>query len=194
MKTFKPIIVFILMLLVVDSATAQEVQSVVRSPLGGIAVGPSGLATAVIHTRPYCCPSTALEVYTDEIVGEENLQWVLFGFSVPIEKSMREISGVEVCYEIKSDLPGRTYISQTRLTDMSTPDAAYVQVDDSTDRTELGPQCYISNGHFKPDGSVALHLKVVFGDPDDTITIGSTRLLITHSSPPLVAPMMLLLD
>jgi hypothetical protein len=36
------------------------------------------------------------------------------------------------------------YISQTRLTDLETPDAAFVILDDATDRTELGPTCSMS--------------------------------------------------
>ena len=191
MKILKSIIVVVLMLMAADSATAQEMQSVVQSPLGGRAVGPSGPASAMISTQPYCCPSTALEVRSNEIVEEGDFQWVNFGFSLPIEKNMA-ISGIEVCYEILSDELGRTYISQTRLTDMTTPDTAHVKLDDGTDRKALGPQCYVTKGSFTPDGAVTLHLKVVFGDTSDRIIIGSTRLLITHSSMP-IAPIMLLL-
>ncbi|MCI5222309.1 MAG: hypothetical protein D3924_06465 [Candidatus Electrothrix sp. AR4] len=189
----RSIIIFVLMVLTAGLATAQEIQSIVQSPLGGIAVGPSGPTSALIHAQPYCCPSTALEVRADSVVEEGDFQWVLFGFSIPMEKNMRAISGIEVCYEIKSDVPGRTYISQTRLTDMSIPDAANIKVDDGTDRTELGPQCYVTSGRFTPDGAVTLHLKVVFGGTGDAIIIGSTRLLLDHSAPSLTAPIMLLL-
>ncbi|MCI5222308.1 MAG: hypothetical protein D3924_06460 [Candidatus Electrothrix sp. AR4] len=171
------IVIALILLTAAGLATAQEIQSVVQSPLGGIAVGPSGPASALIHAQPYCCPSTALEVRAESVVEEGNFQWVNFGFSLPMEKNMKAISGVEVCYEIKSAVPGRTYISQTRLTDMSIPDAANIKVDDGTDRTELGPQCYVTSGTLTPDGTVTLALKVVFGDTSDAIIIGSTRLL-----------------
>ena len=171
------IIVIALMLLAAGSTTAQEVQSVVQSPLNGIAVGPSGPASAVIHAQPYCCPSTALEIGADEVAEENDLQWVNFGFTLPIENNMEAISGVEVCYKITSTVAGRTYISQTRLTDMTTPNTATVKLDDATNRTELGPQCYITNGNVTHEGTVTLALKVVFGDTADAIIIGSTRLL-----------------
>lgn len=90
---------------------------------------------------------------------------------------MRPISGVEVCYEIKSKVPGSTYISQTRLTDMTIPNAALVKLDDGTDRKEFGPKCYVAKGGFRPEGAVTLALKVVFGNINDAIIIGSTRLL-----------------
>ena len=174
---FGSIIVIALILSAAGFATAQEVQSVVQSPLGGIGVGPSGPASAVIFTQPYCCPSTALEVRANEVAGEDDFQWVNFGLSLPIEKDMNAISGVEVCYEIQSDGSGRTYISQTRLTDMTTPNTATVKLDDGTDRTELGPQCYVINSAVTPEGTITLALKVVFGNITDSIIIGSTRLL-----------------
>ncbi|WP_339134872.1 MAG: hypothetical protein WGN25_16490 [Candidatus Electrothrix sp. GW3-4] len=174
---FKSIVVIALMMSAAGSATAEEVQSIVQSPLGGIAVGPSGPASAVIYTQPYCCPSTALEVRANSVVGENDFQWVNFGLSLPIENNMNAISEVEVCYQIISAQSGSTYISQTRLTDMSTPDAATVKLDDGTDRTDLGPQCYVTNGNITPEGTITLALKVVFGDTEDAIIIGSTRLL-----------------
>ena len=174
---FGSIIILALMLSTAGAATAQEVQSVVQSPLGGIGVGPSGPASAVIYTQPYCCPSTALEVRSHEIAAEGDFQWVNFGLSLPIEKNMNAISGVEVCYKIASAQPERTYISQTRLTDMTTPNTAIVKLDDGTDRTELGPQCYVTSGNVTPEGTITLALKVVFGDTADSIIIGSTRVL-----------------
>lgn len=173
MKTIHGLFVIVVLVLLAGCAITQ----VVQSPLGGIAVGPAGPRDAKIYAEPHCCPSTALEVRAKEVVVENSNQWVEFGFSVPIEENMNPISGVEVCYEIKSEVHGRTYISQTRLTDMTIPDAAYVKVDDGTDRKEFGPKCYVTNGSFKPEGAVTLALKVVFGNVNDAIIIGSTRLL-----------------
>ncbi|MCH9646601.1 MAG: hypothetical protein K0U98_00100 [Deltaproteobacteria bacterium] len=154
-----------------------SITQVAQSPLGGIAGGPAGPRDAKISVEPHCCPSTALEIRAREVVGENSFQWVEFGFNVPAGRRMNPISGVEVCYEITSSLPGGTYISQTRLTDMTTPDAAHVKLDDGTDRKDLGPRCYVASGSFEPEGSVTLALKVVFENVSDRIIIGSTRLL-----------------
>ncbi len=83
---------------------------------------------------------------------------------------------VEVCYSLKVAKPGSTYISQTRLTDMTTPDAAHVKLDDPTDRKDAGPTCYRVKAGFMPKGTVTLALKVVFGSTDDEIRLGMVKL------------------
>lgn len=171
--TPRVIIMGVLALLVGCTAITQ----VVQSPLGGIAVGPAGLRDVKIYAAPYCCPSTALEVRAKEVISELHFQWVNFGFNLAREGDQKPISGVEVCYEIKSAVPGRSYISQTRLTDMTTPNVALVRFDDGTDRTDLGPQCYTVDVGYIPQGATTLALKVVIGDLGDSIIIGSTRLL-----------------
>lgn len=173
MKTIQGIFLLVMLLLL----SACEITQIVQSPLNGIGVGPAGPKDAKIYTTPYCCPSTALEIRAKEVVAEGAFQWVNFGFSVPIEKGMDPVSGIEVCYEIKADVPERTYISQTRLTDMTIPNVAHVKLDDGTDHMDPGPMCYVAKGSFTPEGAVTLALKVVFGDVKDAIVIGSIRLL-----------------
>lgn len=143
------------------------------SPLTAVGVGPSGPESAKISVEPYCCPSTALLVEASAPVAEGDFQWVNLGLTVP---SGPEITSVEVCYSLKSAQEGGTYISQTRLTDMTTPDAAHVKMDDGTDRKDPGPTCYVSKAGFKSEGTVTLALKVVFADPADEIRIGMVKL------------------
>lgn len=142
------------------------------SPLTAVGVGPSGPATAKITVEPYCCPSTALLVKAKSAVAEGDFQWVNLGLTVP---SGLQLTSVEVCYSLET-AQGGTYISQTRLTDMTTPDAAHVKMDDPTDRKDPGPVCYVSKAGFKSEGTVTLALKVVFADPADEIRIGMVKL------------------
>ncbi len=150
--------------------------SITYSPLTGIGGGPSGPASAKIRTEPYCCPSTALLVEADQPVGEGDFQWVELGLTVPTSKEFQTIRAVEVCYELRSASRGGTYISQTRLTDMTRPDGAHVKTDDPTDRKNPGPTCYVVRSGFKPEGTVTLALKVVFASTRDEIRIGMVRL------------------
>jgi len=142
------------------------------SPLTAVGVGPSGPATSKISVEPYCCPSTAVVVKASEAVAEDDFQWVNLGLSGP----QRTVEAVEVCYSVKTAKPGSTYISQTRITDMTTPDQAMVRLDDATNRTDAGPTCYTVEASVQPEGTLTLGLKVVFGSPADEIRIGMVRL------------------
>jgi hypothetical protein len=155
--------------------SAALAENIVYSPLGAIAVVPSDRASPRVTVEPYCCPSTAIVVRVPagaEIVKENDFQWVLRGLDVPAG----EIRRVTVCYAIDAATPGTTYISQTRLTETRRPNLATVRVDDPTDRTGPGSTCYNVETGFQPRGTVSLHLKIVIGDPSDTITIGMIRL------------------
>lgn len=156
-----------------------------HSPLTAIASGPSGPDSSLLEVEPFCCPSTAVEVSATQVVGENDFQWILIGLNVPEntpkgKKNIKdlEIRGVEVCYSIATSSPGSTYISQTRLTEMTTPDAAFVMMDDATDRTAVGPTCYTSSTDFVPDGTITLALKMVFGSASDKIRIGGIKLIM----------------
>jgi len=142
------------------------------SPLGATANGPSGPVTAMFTAVPYCCPSTAIELTPAAIIGENDFQWMLLG--LPWDNT--EVSRLTVCYAISTAKEGQTYISQTRLTNMTTPDAALVMLDDPTDQTAVGPTCYTVPAGFTPDGALTLGLKVVFGNTRDRITIGMVAL------------------
>lgn len=143
------------------------------SPLTAVGGGPSGPATSKIEVEPFCCPSTAIVVTSSTKVADNDLQWVELGLPGPIGP---QIESVEVCYSLKTAEPRTTYISQTRLTDMTTPDSAHVKMDDGTDRTDPGPTCYVSKAGFTPTGTVTLALRVVLGQPGDEIRIGMVKL------------------
>ncbi len=139
------------------------------SPLGATANGPSGPATARFTATPYCCPSTAVVLTPTQISAETDFQWMHLG--LPWDNT--SVNAVTVCYAISpTAAAGRTYISQTRLTSMTTPNSALVMLDDGTDRTTLGPLCYTVPASFTPAGTLTLGLKVVFGSTSDRITIG----------------------
>jgi len=142
------------------------------SPLGATANGPSGPATAMFTAGPHCCPSTAVVLTPGSVITDGDLQWMLLGLSW--DNTL--VERLTVCYSIDSVKEGQTYISQTRLTVMRTPDAAFVMVDDGTDQTALGPLCYDVGAGFLPEGTLTLHLRVVFGDPHDRIMIGMVAL------------------
>jgi hypothetical protein len=88
----------------------------------------------------------------------------------------KKITGVEVCYQINSAARGSTFISQTRLSEMTTPNQATVVLDDATDRTDPGPVCYSVATSVSPIGSIALNLRVIFGSTEDEIVLGGVRI------------------
>jgi hypothetical protein len=161
------------------AAPSQAQSTMTYSPLTGIGVGPNGPAGAKIKTEPYCCPSDALLVTASQLAGEDDFQWVNLGLSVPgSTQGGQHITAVEVCYEIKAARPEATYISQTRLSDMTTPNVANVGFDDPTDRKTPGPTCYTVKESFTPKGTVTLALKVVFANTQDEIRIGMVRIYL----------------
>ena len=88
------------------------------------------------------------------------------------------IRGVVVCYRIVTAKPDSTYISQTRLTEMTTPNVATVRHDDGTNLTSTLPVCYTSMGSpFTVHGTITLELKMVFGSTSDKILVGGLTLL-----------------
>jgi hypothetical protein len=148
------------------------------SPLTAIPVGPNGPATNVLKVEPYCCPSTAIEITASEVVDEfHSPQWVLLGLTTQLNKV---IKGVEIYYEVDTARLGSTYISQVRLTQMTTPDYADVIHDDPTELTSKTPTSYISltqNPKPKVKGTITLELRVIFGNTADSIRVGGIKLI-----------------
>lgn len=142
------------------------------SPLGATANGPSGPATAKFTAGPYCCPSTAVVLTPMAVSTENDFQWMHLG--LPSDNT--SVSSVQVCYAITTAVVGRTYISQTGIADMTTPNTSFVRLDDGTNRTAVGPACYTVPASFTPTGAMTLELKVVFGSTSDRITIGMVAL------------------
>ncbi len=142
------------------------------SPLTSIPVGPAG-PPSMLSVSPHHSPSTALKVTATSPVKEDDFQWVLLGLTVPSET----VKGVKICYKVETASPGSTYISQVRLTKMTTPDVALVVHDDPTNLTATSPTCYTSPTNVKVEGTITLALKMVFGSTSDIIRIGGIELL-----------------
>jgi len=118
-----------------------------------------------------CCPSTTIRVTTSE-AGD--LQWVELGLVIP---SNVNIDSAFVFYELNSS---SSFISQVRLTQTTTPDAAFVQHDDATDLTDVGPTGYSSFvGGLVADGTITLALRLNFADPSDWIDIGGIGIFVS---------------
>ncbi len=153
------------------SASAATTVTARYSPLGATANGPSGPATAKFTAAPYCCPSTAVVLTPQSVIGELDFQWMNLG--LPWDNA--SVTAVRVCYAVTS-ATGGSYISQTRLTTMTTPNSALVVLDNATNRTSTAPTCYTVKTSITPTGALTLELKVVFASTNDRITIGMVSL------------------
>ena len=144
------------------------------SPLTAVAVGPAG-PPSKLTVKPYSSPSTAIVVTAGSAVGETDFQWVLLGLTV---QGGLKIKAVVVCYQIIGP-PKGTYISQTRLTEMTTPNAALVVHDDPTNLLSPSPVCYKSvvKGSITVKGTITLELKMVIARKTDKILVGGISLL-----------------
>jgi hypothetical protein len=104
-----------------------------------------------------------------------DLQWVQLDLVLP---SNVTIDGVELCYELANSA---SFISQTRLTRMTTPDGRLVIHDDTTDLLNPGPTCYFSpTAGLSVDGGIALELRLNFASDNDWIDIGSIGIHVSR--------------
>jgi hypothetical protein len=154
------------------SANAATTVTARYSPLGATANGVSGPATAEFDVAPFCCPSDALELTPRTVIPDTDSQWVVLG--LPWDNP--NVTSVRVCYAVRTSAPGTTYISQTRLSTMTTPNSAGVVLDNGTNRTSTTATCYTVKVSFTPTGTLNLELRVVFGSTADRITIGMVAL------------------
>ena len=145
-------------------------QNYYYSPIGAIAAGPDGPAKK-ISIRPYCCPSTAIEIRSERDISDNDQQWVNIPLSVP----GGTIKSVTVCYSIKTSEPGKTFISQVRLTKMTIPDSAAILHDDDTDLVFAASDCYTINPDTVADGALTLALRITM-KRSDAIHIGGIAL------------------
>jgi len=147
------------------------------SPLTAFAVGPAGPPSALV-VGPHSSPSTALKVTTTATVLDTDYQWVLIPLTVPNGSKIR---GLKVCYDVNTEHEGSTYISQVRLTKMTTPNVATVIYDNPTNLTSTTRVCQSFKLGAGPtiSGTTTLALKMVFESTDDVITIGGLELLLT---------------
>ncbi len=142
------------------------------SPLSGIAVGPAGPPSKLV-AQPHSSPSTALKVTAPAPVGENDFQWVV----IPLPAPDMKVTGITLYYQVHAPAPGKTYISQTRLAKMTTPNQALVVCDDPTNLTSLAPAVHNTPvGGVPVDGAMYLELKMVVAQPADYILLGGIAL------------------
>jgi hypothetical protein len=158
-----------LALAVMSPASAATTVRTIYSPHGASAQGPS-TATPAAFTADEAGDAVVLAPQRE--VSEDDFQFVSFG--LPWDHA--GISAVRVCYKVNAAGTGGTYISQTRMTEMTVPPTGTVRLDNGTDRTSTKGECYTVRGSFTPKGTVTLSLKVVFGNTNDSILIGALQL------------------
>jgi hypothetical protein len=142
------------------------------SPLTAIAVGPAG-PPSKLTVKPWSGPSTAIVITAQGVVKDADLQWIEVGLTVPLGT---KIKGMVVCYKVIGSKA--TFISQVRLTEMTTPDVANVIHDDPTNLTSTTPVCYTSRvGGYIVKGTITLELRIAIGEANDKILIGGLTLL-----------------
>lgn len=162
---------------VILAATGCAITTMNYSPRSATADAAGPGVPVLITVDSYLRPNTAIVVRAKQPIGEsDHVQWVQLDLPVPTGAAARRITGVEVCYQINTASPGATYITQTRLTEMTTPDQAPIRLDDATNRTDRGPACYAVATSISPVGSIVLHIRVIFGNTKDEIVLGAARL------------------
>jgi hypothetical protein len=157
-----------------------KVQNIWISPLVAYPMGPNGPKTTMVDAgicdaSVIACPPSALEITSTGVVAENDFQWVVFPLAVPDGAT---IKGVKLYYSTNAVNPSSTYISQTRLTQMTTPNSALVMMDDATNQVGPGPTFYESTTSYQVAGANSLNLKVVIGNPADSIVIGGIEIFI----------------
>jgi hypothetical protein len=94
------------------------------------------------------------------------------------------VRGVRVCYQVFGGRKFPNYISQVRLSQMTTPNVALVKHDDPTNLASRVPVCYVSRARgFSVRGTITLELKMVFRS-DGKILVGEIALLSEVRQPP----------
>ncbi len=164
---FLPVLV-LLMNLSVQHATAQQ-YTIWHSPLGFVSGNPDltiDVDFTALNTAPRVRASQSGDFFS-----------VNLGLTLPSNVIIDEVT---VCYESSN---AGTFISQTRLTQMSSPESASVIHDDPTDLTDLGPTCYTSVVPSRTVGqATTLSLRLVYANASHTIRIGAIGVTVTPSS------------
>jgi hypothetical protein len=146
---------------------APVTQTIWLSPVGYVTGDP-----ALNISYPYTLhPGTVVTC-----VSPGDLKWVSMGLSLPPNV---EIEEVIICYEVSSQ---QSFISQIRLSEMSTPNQAIVRHDDPTDLKSTNSTCYSSKvTGFTPTASVTLALRLNFQNVSDKIMLGAVGIKLRGS-------------
>lgn len=125
---------------------------------------------------------SGLIITASAAVLDDDLEWMRVDLPLPVFNAGGlpwKIDSVEVCYDVSVAAPGKTFISQVRLTAMTTPNFATVRHDDATNLSCTTPACYGSNVAEVPiNGAFALNLRIAIDNPADCIRIGATRVFL----------------
>jgi Pectate lyase superfamily protein len=109
-----------------------------------------------------------------------DLKWISMGLRVPPNVTIDEVI---VCYQVSNP---RSYISQVRLVEMTTPDLATVFHDDPTPLNSTSPTSYNSRvTGITPVNAVLLELRLNFKNTTDAIRLGAIGVTI---QPAVVVP------
>jgi hypothetical protein len=152
-------------LLLVSIALAADADTIWFSPTAYVTGDPS-----LQISYPYVAhPATEVKCSSPG-----DLKWIYMDLPLPLGA---KIEAVNLCYQVSNP---RSFISQIRLTEMSTPNTAYVRHDDPTDLTSTRPACYVSKvASFVPKSAVMLQLRLNFQDSADKITLGGLSITFT---------------
>lgn len=142
------------------------------SPLGLMHAPTSPSDVARVRIVPHGAPNTAVRLTAAVPITDPSLEWVQLALPMPAML----IRDIKLHYAVTSAMPGRTYLSQTRLTVMTMPNAAQVRFDDPTNLTSTTPTAYSRACQVSVDGALTLSLRVVIGDPADQILLGAIAL------------------
>jgi hypothetical protein len=115
---------------------------------------------------PNGVPDAAVRIHATQ----PGTYFVNLGLNVP---SGAIVHSVTICYELTRS---STFITQTRVTRMNAPDAAFVLLDDATDRNSATPECYTVPAFIDPTGVLTLALRMTFLNTSDQIRISAVNL------------------
>ena len=120
-----------------------------------------------LTVQPAQTPSTAIRI----TAATPGSYWVDLGFTMPDNVLM---SNLTVCYELDNTA---SFITQTRLGPMTTPDSAPIILDDGTDRN-APLECYTVEMLAEPpvDGAITLSLQLTFTNVAHGIEIGGVAI------------------
>jgi hypothetical protein len=98
-----------------------------------------------------------------------DLKWIDMGIDVPPGTI---IKGITICYQLSNK---RSYISQVRLTEQTTPNTRLVHHDDPTDLLSTSPVCVTSAVSYGAafNGAINLSLRLNFTNAGDFIMLGA---------------------
>jgi hypothetical protein len=98
-----------------------------------------------------------------------DLKWINMGLEIPPGAI---IKGIIICYQLSNK---KSFISQVRLTEQTTPNVQLVRHDDPTDLLSTSPVCVTSLVRYGAafNGAINLELRLKFASTGDYIMLGS---------------------